>query len=282
MSYTKITSGKYVYNLHSLLKGNLDLIKKNNQNDWDFKMLISGDGMTRTGKSTLGTQIAQYLDPTFADNWKERMIFDGEKLIDTAYKIGRNKALVYDEAKAGLDSKKQMEQYTKRLLDFFSQCGNLNHLVIIILPEFFELPKSIAMTQSIFLINCYARNGFERGYFEFYNRKDKRYLYIKGTKYLDYTSQRPSFKGTFIDYIPFNRKEYETLKSKTLNEIRHRENISKVKISRDTHKNRVTILIKLLMQNYKLKPVEIAENLGIARTTVYEYLKQKETSDVGV
>ncbi len=264
MSHIQIISGDKKWKMHELLVNNLKLIKKHNANDWDFKMLISGDGMTRTGKSTIASQIAQYLDPTFAENYKDRMIFDGEKLIDIAYTIGKNKALVYDEAKAGLDSKKQMEQYTKKLLDFFSQCGSLNHMLIVVLPEYFELPKSIAMTQSIFLLNCYARNGFERGYFEFYNRKDKRYLYVKGTKYFDYTSQRPTFKGTFTNYVPFNRKTYEALKSETLNKIRKRENVGKIKEEKDLHKNRVRLLIKHLMQDYKEKPALIAEKIGVA------------------
>ena len=273
MSHITVERNGRTFKFHELLAQNLDMIIDQQTQDWDFKELISGDGMTRTGKSTLGFQMADYQDETFAENWKERVIFDGQKLIETAYKIGKKKVIVYDEAREGLDSKKQMEKYTRNLLDFFSQCGNLNHIVIIILPEYFELPKTIAITQSIFLINCYAK-GFTRGYFEFFNRKHKRYLYIKGQKYLDYKAQTPSWKGTFIKYVPFDKVEYEALKNETLNKIRQRENVSEIKEAKETEKIRVKILIKHMMKQLKIKPAFIGELLGIARTTVYGYLKE--------
>ena len=145
MSHTKVTSGKFTWKLHSFLKDNLDHLIKANKNDWDFKLLVSGDGMTRTGKTTIAVQCAAYLDDTFIENWKERMIFDGQGLIKVSQTLKKGSAIVYDEAREGLDSKKQMERYTKNLLDFFSQCGNLNLYIFIVLPVSFELPKSFVV-----------------------------------------------------------------------------------------------------------------------------------------
>jgi len=262
--------------MHTALIKNLDLVKHNQKNDWDFKIAISGDGMTRTGKSTEGAQMCAYQDETFAQNWKERIIFDGQKLIETAYKIPKGSWIMYDEGREGLDSKKQMERYVKNLLDFFSQCGNLNLGIVIILPEFFELPRSVAINQTIFLINCYARNGFDRGYFDFFNRRDKKYLYVKGGKYLDYRAQTPSFQGTFNNWFPVDRQEYEELKTHTLKEITKREKYSNIKEERDTNKIRIRILIKHMIKQLKIKPAFIGELMGIARSSVYEYLKDKK------
>lgn len=274
MSHIEVNKNGLNWKIHEALSQNLDDIKTNQKNDWDFKLALSGDGMTRTGKSTLGVQICTYQDKEFIPNWKERIIFDGQKLIEIAYKIPKGSWLLYDEAREGLDSKKQMERYTRNLLDFFSQCGNLNLGIVIVLPEFFELPKSIAISQTICLINCYARNGFDRGYFDFFNRKDKRYLYIQGQKYLEYQAQRPSFKGTFTKYFPINKQEYETLKNETLQKIKKRENISEIKEQQQTERIRVKILIKHMMKQLKIKPTFIGELLGIARTTIYGYLKE--------
>ena len=270
MTNIQIMRGTHCWMMHEALCNNLDYLIKQQKNDWDFKCLVSGDGMTRTGKSTIAFQLALYLDSDYADNWKIQTVFDGAILIETAYKIGKGKVIVYDEAREGLDSKKQMMMYTKNLLDFFSQCGNLNHIVIIVLPEYFELPKTVAITQSIFLINCYANDGFDRGYFDFFNRKDKKYLYINGQKYLDYKAQRPSFKGTFVNFIPFDREEYETLKNKSLILIRKRESYSDMKDSHDTELIRVKILIKYLQKELKIKALPIAERLGISVSTLYE------------
>ena len=283
MSYTNVTSGLLKFQLHTYLKENLDLIIKHNLNDWDFKMLYSGDGMTRTGKSTKACQDACYCDPTFAPNWQERVIFDGKKLKETAYKIGKNKALVYDEAREGLDSKKQMERYTKNLLDFFSQCGNLNQMIFIVLPEYFELPKTVAITQSIYLINCYARKGFDRGYFDFFNRIDKKYLYIKGTKYLDYKGQRPTFKGTFTNWLPFDRKEYEALKNKALQEKTQKqieEEAEQILLEKETRF--ANKCLKLLVEAFctcgkKTYTIQnLAKKLNINRRTIPRRLKRDE------
>lgn len=277
MSHIEVTSGNHTFKLHEGLKGNLDHLKKNNSNDWDFKILYSGDGMTRTGKSTKAAQDACYCDPTFANNWRERMIFDGKKLKETAYKIGKNKAIVYDEAREGLDNKKQMERYTKNLLDFFSQCGNLNQFVFIVLPDFFELPKSVAINQSIYLINCYARNGFQRGYFDFFNRKDKRLLYVKGNKYMDFRAHKPTFEGTFINWLPFDREEYETLKNESLQKAKEKEDYEALKDLSETHRVRVKISVQWL-QELKVPVQTIAERFGITRQGLYKtYLTKRKT-----
>jgi len=279
MSLITVRRGEHTFQFHERLSKNLDDIVKNQKNDWDFKELISGDGMTRTGKSTFAFQCALYQDPKFADNWRTQVVFDGSKLIETAYKIPKGRVIVYDEAREGLDSKKQMEKYVKNLLDFFSQCGNLNHIVIIVLPEYFELPKTVAITQSIFLINCYAMNGFDRGNFDFFNRRDKKYLYMRGKNFLDYKAQKRSFHGTFTNWIPFCRDEYESLKTKALIKIRKRESYNEVKEKAETHLIRLRIIIKWLMRELKIKPKVIGERLGIARSTVYEYLKEEKKSE---
>jgi len=276
MSYITVKRNGMEFSFHKALSQNMDKLVKHQKDDWDFKVAISGDGATRTGKSTLGAQTCAYNDPTFIDNWKERIIFDGQKLIETAYKVPKGSWLMYDEAKEGLDSKKQMEKYVQNLLEFFSQCGNLNLGIVIILPEFFELPKSVAINQTICLMNCYARNGFQRGYFDFFSRNKKKYLYIKGQKFLDYGIQTPSFRGTFVNWFPVDKEEYEDLKSKTLIKLRNKHNFSKVKEESDTNKVRLRILLKFLMKNQKVKPAYIAELLAVHRTTIYKMLKVKK------
>lgn len=274
MSHTEVISGKYKYKIHSELKRRLDNVNKLNTNDWDFKILISGNGMTRTGKSTCAVQIAQYIDSTFADNWEERMIFDGQKLIDTAYKIGKNKCLVYDEAREALDSKKQMQTFTKNLLDFFSQCGNLNHKIIIVLPDFFDLPKSVAIVSSAFLINCRITDDWKRGYFDYYNRTGKKYLYIMGKKFLDYNRRYKSFDGTFTKQFLIDKDLYESKKSKALIELRNRENKTKDRYE-NTHKKKILLAINKFKE-LGYNNTEIGKIFGVTRVFVYHMLKEEE------
>lgn len=275
MTYINITRGKDIFKFHELLADNLAYVTRNQQKDWDFKILISGDGMTRTGKSTMAFQIASFLDEGFADNWKNQVVFSGDKLIEQAYKIGKKKVLVYDEAREGLDSKKQLESYTKHILDFFSQCGNLNHVVIIVLPDFFDLPKSISITTSTFLINCYS-HGFTRGYFDFFDRVNKKNLYINGQKFRDYRAWKGNFKGTFTDYIPFDRKEYEDLKIKALIESRASKITTSQIIKNSNSMRRALINLTTNLKTEGFSKKRVCELARIDEKTLYNWINKVE------
>ena len=133
MSYTKVESGGMSWNFHTLLKENLDVFKRNIQNDWDVKILVSGDGMTRTSKTTIACQSAQYMDDSFAKNWRDRIVFDGQKLRAAGLKAGKMASMVYDEAARGLSVKDTMAKMSKSLVAFFNECGDLNLTIFIVM-----------------------------------------------------------------------------------------------------------------------------------------------------
>ena len=204
----------------------------NMRNDWDTVILISGNGMVRVGKSVIAQQIASYLgerlNTPFGIN---NIVFTGEELRDQAVKSPPNSVFVYDEARGELDTKKVMEKMTKKLIDFFNECGYLNHAVIVVLPDFFDLPKFIACSRSTCLVNVYARRErvslrtpihevtevtrYDRGFFQFFDRPSKKKLYILGKKnYNDYDVVKPTFNGSFPNGFIINEEEYKAKKAK--------------------------------------------------------------------
>lgn len=219
------------FRLHIRLKAQLDLLLKNIVNDWDFTIIIAGGGEVRVGKSILAMQIAAYWAHEVQRLYKKKVIFnvennivmDGRQLIKTGNFLGRNynyNPLVFDEAGADLEGRKAMTTMTKDVLDFYRECGQYNLLNVLVLPEFFDLPKGIAVSRSIFLINVnYIANEkgiFERGYFDFYSRKKKKWLYLKGKRELDYKCVPPNFNGTFDYFFTVDEEEYRELKRKAL------------------------------------------------------------------
>jgi hypothetical protein len=84
-----------------------------------------------------------------------------------------------------------MKQTTQAVRDYLRECGQYNMLNILVLPEFFDLPKGIALSRSIAMINVYwlpdKDGNFQRGFFKFYNKPDKKKLYLLGKKDLDYS-----------------------------------------------------------------------------------------------
>jgi len=206
------------------LKLQLDVLLKNITNDWDFTIIITGQGEVRVGKSVLAMQIAMYwtyeiwkrygIKVPF--NTEENFVFEGHNLIRKGNILGKNhkySALIFDEAGADLEGRKTMQSSTQAVLDFFRECGQYNLLNILVLPEYFDLPKGIALSRSIFLIDVfYTANEnaiFERGKFNFYSRRSKKWLYLKGKRDLNYSC-------VFFKFYPVNKEEYELMKLEAL------------------------------------------------------------------
>lgn len=219
------------------LKMQLDILLKNIVNDWDFTILITGSGEVRVGKSVLAMEIAAYwaymIDRLYGIKTHldiDNFVFDGRKLIEMGNQLGQKypySCLIYDEAGADLAGSKVLTQMTRDVMDFYRECGQYNLLNILVLPDFFDLPKSIAITRSIFLINVDYESDedgvFKRGIFKFYSRKSKKKLYMLGKKELNYNATAYDFTGRFLAFYPIDEKGYRDTKVAAL---RHRENRS--------------------------------------------------------
>lgn len=213
------------------LKIQLDLLLKNIKNDWDFTILISGGGDVRVGKSLIAQQIGCYWAYML---WKlynvktpwsveENFVFEGKSLIKMGNHLGQNytySVLNFDEAGADLEGKKVMRGSTQDVLDYFRECGQYNMLNILVIPDFFDLPKGIALSRSTFLIDVYFipdKNGiFQRGYFNFYSKRQKKWLYLLGKKNLDYKAARYDFHGRFYNHYTIDEKAYRAAKQEAL------------------------------------------------------------------
>lgn len=213
------------------LKANLDICIKNIRNDWDFTIIISGEGEVRVGKSVLAQQIGAYLTwKMWKDygiklpfNVHENFVFEGDKLIQFGNELGKKhpySTLIFDEAGSDLDGKKVMQSSTQAVLDYFRECGQYNMFNILVLPDFFTLPKGIALSRSIFLINVtYHVNEegfFERGDFYFYSRAQKKFLYLYGKRDLNYTAARADFRGKFYNFYAIDEQAYRDQKQVAL------------------------------------------------------------------
>jgi len=217
--------------LDEVLKMQIDILLKNIKNDWDFTIIITGSGEVRVGKSVLALQIGAYWTEQMWKLYKikvpytleDNIVFDGTKLIKKGNELGKNhpySVLIYDEAGADLEGRKVMTSVTQTTLDYFRECGQYNMLNILVLPEFFDLPKGIALSRSIFLLDVYytsTQEGiFKRGFFNFFSKRNKKYLYLKGKKDLNYSAYKYNFHGRFYDFYPISEPKYRELKQLAL------------------------------------------------------------------
>lgn len=282
--YYKGQKGDGFY-IDDLLKMQLDVLLKNIKDDWDFTILITGGGEVRVGKSVLAMQIAAYwinqlkelYDIEVPFSVENNLILEGNKLIKKGNELGQSypySPLIFDEAGADLEGKKIMRSSTQDVLDFYRECGQYNLLNILVLPEFFDLPKGIALSRSICLIDVYTLTNdndiFQRGYFKFFSRRNKKQLYIKGKRELDYDAYKYNFNGKFFNFYPVNEKEYRKLKQEALSR-RESKRRNKFQYQRDA-------CWYLLTQDFGMTQKELAirmENLTkifVAQNTVSDAL----------
>lgn len=219
--------------MDSKLKQQLDLLVKNIIHDWDFTIIITGGGEVRVGKSVLGLQICVYWTYSIEKlhkikvpfELKQNVIFQWHKLIETGNTLGgqhRYCAVQYDEAGETMEGSKSQTSELKAVRDYLRECGQYNFLNVLVLPEFFDLPKGVAITRSTLLLDVYygvnETGIFQRGYFRFYSRKQKKRLYIHGKKELNYQAAPYNFDGEFKNFYPVDQTEYRKLKQEALQE----------------------------------------------------------------
>lgn len=217
------------------LKYQLDILIKNITKDWNYTIIISAGGEMRVGKSVLAMQIGSYWS---YEIWKrygikvpysvsENIAFSGKEIMDKGDRLGsRHKysALVMDEAADDLESTKVLKQETRAIKDYLRKSAQYNMLNIVVQAEFFEIPKAIAISRTIFLIdvdyNIDEDGYFRRGVFKFYSRRNKKQLFLKGKRDLNYNAWKPDFRGSFINFYPIDEQEYREGKAKSLRDFK--------------------------------------------------------------
>lgn len=199
--------------------------------DWDFTIIISGQGEMRVGKSVLAMQIGAYwtyelnkrhglkLPFTVKDNF----VLNGNELMSKGNRLGERYkycALIFDEAADDLESTKVLKATTQAIKDYLRKAAQYNMLNIIVQSEFFEVPKAIAISRSMYLIDVSytidEEGLFGRGKFDFYGRRRKKWLYLKGKRDLNYNAQKSDFKGSFTNFYTVDEDEYRQEKADSL------------------------------------------------------------------
>lgn len=255
-----LKSGHDLY-LDGYLKMQLDSLVYNSRNDWDFVIIITGDRMVRTGKSVLGMQIAAYmadrLNTSFSLN---NVFFDSQEMINAAQKMPKNSTIIYDEGREGLAASKTGQKLQKDLLDYFAECGQLNHIFVIVLPDFFELKENMAVARSEILLNVYRKAvtkmkdiygegqkipvvEFTRGYFEFFSRDKKAALYDKSKSLhrKNYHLEKANFLGNYTNKYVLDEAEYREKKRKALERFEERKKKEETASKTDIFRNKIII-----------------------------------------
>lgn len=213
------SAGKF---MDGYLHSNLEVLAKRIVDDMTFMSVIFSSTLeVGTGKSVLATQIGEAwteimknmhnIDVPFTT---KNIVWKPKDLIKRAFEVPKYSCIVLDE----WEDQTYWSQLGVSLRQFFRKCRQLNLFMVVIIPNWFQLNLSYAISRSVFAIDVKFEKDFQRGYFSFYSFAAKRNLYIKGKKEHNYNVIRPTFNGQFVDGYGVDEQEYRTLKMKDMME----------------------------------------------------------------
>lgn len=266
------SDGKYI---DGDLLENLRLLCKKVVDDMTWLGVVSSSTLeVGTGKTSLVSQIGEawsYLMkeehgidiPFTVDN----CVFKPKQLIEMSFKIPRYSFIFLDE----WEDAHYWSELGMTLRQFFRKCRQLNLFMIAIIPNFFQLPLSYAVSRSVFFIDVKFEEGFERGHFNFYNFPAKKNLYINGKKFQNYHVCKPTFSGVFTKGYGFDEVEYKRRKLQDMIDDHDKNN----KTEEEKKYEMKTKMFQQFISKFPDSNVKkLAEGFEVSEMTVYRWLKK--------
>jgi len=188
------------------LGSNLELWRNAVMNQ-DIDCFVIIDGKEGSGKSVFGLQVAHFLDKDRHIDQEKQVCFTPEEVKHAITTLPKHKAIVYDEAKRGLNRRRSTENTNIELTELFAECRQNNLFLVVILPAFHDLDMNVAVFRSRVLIHVYYKwnlddreNPLVRGYARFYNEEAKKYIYCN--KAIRQQYKHPRHKDSFDFRFP--------------------------------------------------------------------------------
>ena len=261
------TPGKF---MDGYLYENLRILGKRIVDDMTFMGVIFSSTLeVGTGKSVLATQIGEAwseiikkehnIDVPFTIN---NIVWRPKDLIKRSFELPKYSCILLDE----WEDASYWSELGMSLRQFFRKCRQLNLLMLVIIPNWFQLNINYAVSRSTFAIDVRFNNNFERGFFGFYNFRDKRMLYILGKKTHNYKCCRNTFHGRFINGYGVDENKYREYKMRDM--IEYDNENPKKKTVTDAQ---AEIMQKIMPKFDKIQIKEWAEILNISPKTLYRW-----------
>ena len=195
----------------------------------DFDYVLVVDGQEGSGKSVFAFQIGKILDTNLS---LSNICFTPLEFIKTIQQAKPHSCVIFDESFTGLSSRSSLSEMNQLIVTLMMEMRQKNLFVILVMPTCFMLDKYAIMHRAKGLFHVYMMRG-RRGFWNFYNKKKMKKLYLKGKKFYEYDVEKPRIFGRFRDQYTINEQEYREKKMKSLKGKKRRTKAEAYKEQRD-------------------------------------------------
>ena len=270
-------NGKKIF-IDNWLKERIDkyVIPDLKRKDMDAVYVV--DGEERVGKSVFGMCLGGYVASVFGTPFDiSNICMTPEEFRKKICSADKNEVVICDEAHRGMASAAALRPINKIMKDLMMEMGQKNLFVLIILPTFFLLDKYVALFRSRGLFHVYRNKG-RRGYWVYFNKKDKLRLYLRGKKELNYNCMKwPRLRGRFCDHYPIDEQAYREKKRRAFESYQKDADEEPKLLKRYKEQRDKLLWILKQVTGYKTEDiVSICQKyqLGLERAAIYNAIQK--------
>jgi len=250
---------------------NLELLADKISEDMTFLGIIFSSTLeVGTGKSVFATQIGEAWTEIINKKYNLEIPYDinnivwkPKDLIDRAFDVPKYSYILVDE----WEDATYWSELGMTLRQFFRKCRQLNLFIMCVIPNWFQLPLSYAVSRSIFAIDVRFNDRLDRGFFAFYNFPSKRNLYVIGKRNYNYYAAKQTFIGKFPDGYGVEEVEYRKKKLDDMIKYDEENPVKKSRTQIEAERS-VKILENYLKINPKASNVECSKLFGVSAMTI--------------
>jgi len=226
------------FSINKNLVANLDPYKFATMNqDYDCAIII--DGAEGAGKSVLAQQVATWLDKDHYLDIDTQICFTPEDFMKAVQSLDKGKAIVWDEARRGVNRRRSMDTVNLDITDMLAECRQNNLFMVIVMPTFYDMDMNVAIWRTRLLLHVYTDwedekghdRPLKRGFFRYYSYSGKKLLYTNKMcrQRYDYPFlKNDSFEATFPHVYCVKEQEYREKKRASEQYYRKKQKTRKI------------------------------------------------------
>lgn len=198
------------------LKNVLDVAKIRAKKSFMYIAVIAGG--PGSGKSTLLRTCCAYCDENFKQAHICYEVHGKGQFLDVSTNCPEGTAIGMDESFKAFNAKGAMTKDFMDLLNHLQLLRQKRIFVFLAIPNWFSMTPAISLNLSSHLFMTKETRLGTRGAFFAWGREDKRRLWVKGKRFMDYRAHKSNFRGRFysnkdmiIDEVEYDKRKYAHL-----------------------------------------------------------------------